>query len=106
MMIFGASPSIILQYSIPLSLVLEHHSDVGSWNNPEPRHMIPPPDSGCIAANAIEQHSSRQKHRYLEIRDQVGASGEGVFLRAGRRLSRGGMLRSNAANRLFIIGIL
>jgi hypothetical protein len=44
--------------------------------------------------------------RYLEIRDQVGKPGEGVFLRAGRRLSRGGMLRSNAASRLFIKGIL
>jgi hypothetical protein len=43
--------------------------------------------------------------RYLEIRDQVGASGERVFLRAGRRLSRGDMLRSNAANGLFIIGM-
>jgi hypothetical protein len=37
--------------------------------------------------------------RYLEIRDQVGASGERVFLRAGRRLSRGGHVKEQRRKR-------
>ena len=48
-------------------------------------------------------------YRFHERMSQVastGSIGRRVFRRAGRRLSRGGMLRSNAANRLFIIGIL
>src|SRR5258708_21343268 len=72
---FGASPPTALLCSIPVSLVIERHARVGSRSTPEPHHIIPPPDHGCIATRAIEQHASRQWQRRVAI-----GSGKGLVV--------------------------
>ena len=55
-----------------MSLDIEHDAHADSWSTPEPHHMIPPADAGCIATRAIEQHPSRQKQRRVAIGSRTG----------------------------------
>ncbi len=55
--------------------VIERHTAIGGWSNPELHHMIPPPAPGCIATRAIEQHASSRSNMSMCERNILQDSG-------------------------------